>query len=525
MRIFIPALVIVSCLLASCSPEAITPPPLPTYDPFVPIDNKDANGVTNIPSISLPPNTPSGPTPTRIPLEPTFRITADPNILLATPTPDAPHDIPTPRKETDQYNVQPGDTLASIAQSYGLTTEALVQANGIENPDTLEVGDVLIIPAPDSEQSGSPFKIIPDSEFVYGPSSAFFDLEQFIQNRNGYLAHYSEEVDQEVLSGSQILLRVSQNYSINPRLLLAILEHQAGWVTNPDPSESEYPIGLVDAYHTGLYLQLTWTADNLNRGYYLWRANAVSTWSLADGAYLLVDPTINAGTAGIQNFYAKLDDREAWSFNVNETGLFLTYWVLFGNPFTYAFEPLIPEHLKQPAMSLPFEGGETWSFTGGPHGGWDSGSGWAALDFAPPGDTASCLASPSWATAVADGLILRAFNGAVLQDLDNDGYEGTGWVVLYMHIDSNGRVKPNQYLYSEARVGHPSCEGGLSNGTHLHLARRYNGEWIPADGMIPFNLDGWISSGNGVEYDGFLKRGTDIVEAWDGINELNQISP
>jgi hypothetical protein len=32
-----------------------------------------------------------------------------------------------------------------------------------------------------------------------------------------------------------------------------------------------------------------------------------------------------------------------------------------------------------------------WSFTGGPHGGWDSGSAWSALDFAPPGEGAGCV--------------------------------------------------------------------------------------------------------------------------------------
>jgi hypothetical protein len=30
------------------------------------------------------------------------------------------------------------------------------------------------------------------------------------------------------------------------------------------------------------------------------------------------------------------------------------------------------------------------------------------------------------------------------------------------------------------RIGHPSCEGGAANATHVHIARRYNGEWIPA---------------------------------------------
>jgi hypothetical protein len=40
-------------------------------------------------------------------------------------------------------------------------------------------------------------------------------------------------------------------------------------------------------------------------------------------------------------------------------------------------------------------------------------------------------------------------------------------------------------------LGHPSCEGGRSTGKHVHLARKYNGEWIAADGPIPFVLSGW----------------------------------
>jgi len=66
------------------------------------------------------------------------------------------------------------------------------------------------------------------------------------------------------------------------------------------------------------------------------------------------------------------------------------------------------------------------------------------------------------------------------------------------------------------RVGHPSCEGGVSAGTHVHLARRYNGEWIPADQSVPFNLDGWVSQGLDNEYDGYLVRDSRRIEAYDG---------
>ena len=126
------------------------------------------------------------------------------------------------------------------------------------------------------------------------------------------------------------------------------------------------------------------------------------------------------------------------------------------------------------------------------------------------------MCSDAWVVAVANGTILRADHGAVIQDLDGDGNEQTGWIVLYMHIDSKDRVQPGVYLNAGEHIGHPSCEGGVSTGTHVHLARRYNGEWIPADQDIPFRLDGWVSIGAGSEYDGYLQLGEQKVEAFAG---------
>jgi hypothetical protein len=303
-----------------------------------------------------------------------------------------------------------------------------------------------------------------------------------------------------------------------------LLEYQSGWATNPEPFNTEYPIGLLDEFHYGLYRQLTWAANTLNRGYYLWRVNAISTVAFNDGTVAPMDPSINAGTAAIQYFFSQLDDRTTWEKDSSPTGLLLTYYVFFGNPFNYAIEPLVPSTLEQPTMTLPFEKGQTWFFTGGPHGGWDAGSAWAALDFAPPGDNSACLASPLWATAMANGLIVRSSGGAVIQDLDNDGYEQTGWTIFYMHMATDQRVAAGDYLFTGDRVGHPSCEGGLANASHLHVARKYNGEWISADGSLPFVMDGWVSSGTGVEYDGYLSNGDETIEAWDGANDINAVT-
>jgi hypothetical protein len=287
----------------------------------------------------------------------------------------------------------------------------------------------------------------------------------------------------------------------------------------------DYPLGFYEDYYAGLSRQINWAANNLNRGYYYWRVNAISTLPLSDSTYVPLDPTINAGTAGVQYFLSLFNTRPFWDTDVSAQGFFQTYNQLFGYPFDYDIVSLVPTNLSQPAMQLPLEPGTTWSYTGGPHGGWDTGSGWAALDFAPPGEAAGCVSSDAWVVAATNGLIVRAENGAVIQDLDNDGYEQTGWNVLYMHIETRDRIQPGTYVYAGERLGHPSCEGGFSNGTHVHLARKYNGEWISADGSIPFNLDGWISSGNGYEYDGYLTRGSTVLEALEGRFEgLNQIS-
>ncbi len=451
---------------------------------------------------------------------------------IYTPTPDAPHPLPALRTEAERYVVQPGDTLGSIAFAFNLPLEQIVEANQLSNPNLLEVGQELVIPQPTPQGISPAFKIIPDSELVYGPMTIAFDLPAFIAQQPGYVARYTEEINDQKKTAAEIIQKVAQDYSVNPRLLLAVLEYQSGWLSNPNPPKEArtYPIGLYDENRKGLYRQLAWAANQLNRGYYLWRVNGLALWNLVDGTTLRIDPTINAGTAGVQHFFAQSVPLEGWQRAVSEGGLFATYRQWFGYPFDYAIEPLLPPGLYQPYFQLPFEAGAKWVFTGGPHGGWDSGSAWAALDFAPDREALGCVPSDEWVVAMANGPIVRVGDGVVIQDVDDpqsspaDGYEQTGWVILYMHIESRDRVNAGVYLRAGERIGHPSCEGGLASGTHVHVARKYHGEWIPADQDLPFVLDGWVSVGTGVAYDGFLRRDGVEIEAYAGQSKKNQIS-
>ena len=527
MKRFLIFLIIAIFLLSACSRPYSTAeqyiPVMPTFDSSV--YSQGADNMPVLPDSGQDSGQDSGlsSSPTQTPFTPPTR---EPGIVAPSPTPDQPKPLPTIRTQEEKYTVQAKDTLFSIAQRFGVDIQTLMEANDIQNANLVYVGQVLLVPAPSIKNRGTSFKILPDSELVYSPYTAGFSVEAFAASQHGYLATYHETVDDMDYTGAAVIERIAREYSVNPRLLLAVLEYQSSWVTKSNPPENrrDYPMGRMETWRKGLYRQLAWAADNLNRGYYLWRVNAISSWLLTDGSLVPVSPELNAGTAGIQHFFSLLYDRAGWDKAVSESGLYSVYSSFFGNPFDYAFEPLLPSDLAQPTMQLPFENGKVWSFTGGPHGGWGDGSAWAALDFAPPGDGGGCRYSAEWVVAVASGIIVRSELGEVVQDLDGDGDERTGWSVLYMHIGSNDRVKVGEVLQAGDRIGHPSCEGGVSNGTHTHIARRYNGEWIPADGPIPFNLDGWISEGEGVEYYGYLKRDGQILEAWDTKTYNNQIA-
>ncbi len=88
-------------------------------------------------------------TPTATP-SPTPTPTASP---IPSPTPTAtparttaPTAAPPPPPAQQTYVVQQGDTLAAIAQQFGTTAAALQSANGIEDPDEITIGQVLVIP-------------------------------------------------------------------------------------------------------------------------------------------------------------------------------------------------------------------------------------------------------------------------------------------------------------------------------------------------------------------------------------------
>ncbi len=343
-------------------------------------------------------------------------------------------------------------------------------------------------------------------------------VADFVIGQGGYLANYSENVGGRVLSGAEIVRLVAHHYSVGPRLLLAMVELKGGWVTDPSPVAAA--LGANGSRSNLFSQQLAWAADQLNKGYYDWRGRGMELITWDDGTTTRYASNLNAGTAGLQYFLSLYATKSQWATWVGDgpDSLIGTYRSLFGDPAKYAVQPLIPADLANPSLSLPWAKGETWHFTGGPHGAWEDGSAWAALDFVPSGGPFGCALPPSFATAAAPGLVIYSQDGEVLIDLDKDGHEETGWVLFYLHMAGDGRVPVDTEVEQGDPIGHPSCEGGFSESAHLHFARKYNGEWIAAGGPLPFMLSGWQAHSSGTDYDGTMTRDGQTcaaAESWD----------
>ncbi len=470
---------------------------------------------------STPPPTPTPDPPTQVPTD-----TPAIPIPKSSPTPDPIRELPKLRDYYETHVFRYGETLNSIAFRYGIGVQHLQRENNIVDPNFLSVGVTLSIPPPIPQSPGPSMKLIPDSELVNGPATN--DLERIFSSIEGgsYLRWYVELVDGYLLDGPAIIRKVAESYSINPRILIAILHQQSGWVQGDATAAvtTDYPMGWYELGREGLFSQLSWAANELNRGFYRWRSGWAGPFIFPDGRVVPPGPGINAGTAAVHYLFSQLYSIGTWREVVSDYGFTTTYQGLYGNAFDNAVEPLVPQGLIQPSFQLPFERGKVWSFTGGPHSAFGNSAAWAALDFAPPGNGVGCILSNEWVVAVANGNITRSDAGQVVQDLSGDSHEGSGWSIVYLHIETRDRVEAGTYLQAGARIGHPSCEGGVSTGTHVHLARKYNGVWIEAAGEVPFNLEGWIAASAGTSYNGSLTLGDTSLLACACRASYNQIS-
>ncbi|MCB0215058.1 MAG: M23 family metallopeptidase [Caldilineae bacterium] len=322
-----------------------------------------------------------------------------------------------------------------------------------------------------------PEQLLQDAELVFGAGAGRFDTAAFLAGR-------PELLPGPPAATAAAIDGVARRHAIDPRLLLSLL--------SLDPAGEG-----VDTADRAARIAV-WLAD----GYYGLKLRGEADLIFADGSRQRGPVEGGAAHFAVARYLAR--QGTAVEQPARQARFAERYAELFGA--APRLEAPVPDGLRQPPLLLPWAEGQRWHYTGGPHGAWGVASAWGAVDFAPP-SLVGCRAAPEWTLAAAPGRVTWSDTGLVLVDLDGDGNEGTGWVLAYLHMASEGRVAVGRWLEAGEPLGHPSCEGGVADGAHLHFARRYNGEWLPAaGGPVPMELSGWRFSSLGGEYDGSMQH-------------------
>ena len=99
--------------------------------------------------------------------------------------------------------------------------------------------------------------ILSDGQLVYGPNVGSFNTETFLETQPGVLKDYSQSIECQALY-----------YSINPKVLLTLVEMQSSLVTDPGPSPEAIEYAVQYKGRGGFQSQLEWLSEEIYQHFY-----------------------------------------------------------------------------------------------------------------------------------------------------------------------------------------------------------------------------------------------------------------
>jgi hypothetical protein len=375
------------------------------------------------------------------------------------------------------------------------------QGSQLRIPVALAPGNLLKIPTYQLEFDTS---LVSDGQFVWGPNVGDFDIGAYLAERGSPLEPFAPDIE----------LWASYS-SVNPKVLMAILELRHGWVSGIAFSIPEDEVrstiedtamGLATTFYEHLH---TWGA---RRPAFTPVPTFGPSIQLQDGSVAAVDPSQSSGTVAL--LAAMAADISSAGYESKFTGATWDFRTIFGAMFPES-DPLDISNEIDPQASppdtlfqLPFPLGAEW-VASGPHS-WNGGS-WpppfSSIDFFTGGG--SCSSPPNqYAVAAAYGTVNRPYGYSCWLEIDHGG----GWVTSYYHL---------QNLYSGAPIGRDgklgtiaceTCAGGFATGPHVHFSLKYNGAYVSLEGA---KFSGWTVHVGSVPYNsGSYERDGTVLPAY-----------
>lgn len=355
----------------------------------------------------------------------------------------------------------------------------------------------------DSPTSESTFPLLADGQLVDGPNVGDFDIAQYLARHESPLLPYSSLFSDK-----------ASYYSINPRVLLTLIEllypNSIAPHRNTVTASGSLPdAAKLDSLVEDLLLQLTEHFYGQLYGRNLAVEDAVAykmpnTLRLRNGESIPFEASNNTASDALQITLAQHIAAEQWkdlARGEQSDSFVATYRRLFpeSDPLDNSnqIRPPVapPDDLVQasaatiPFLKLPFAAGDTWRISGGPHAfNGCSDNAFSAIDFAPMGYSGCSdpIAEDRWITAPADATVSRVSCGGCNVALTM----GNGWGTRFYHV-ANPAVSVGDEVVSDQPIGNPSCAPvgiacgactGSNTGVHQHVDLLYNGAFVAIEG-------------------------------------------
>ena len=339
---------------------------------------------------------------------------------------------------------------------------------------------------PDTPEAAVPSAAyaIADEQFVGGTLRDQMAVARFLEVQESPLAGTElEPVLGRPMAAPAALTFLGEAYSVSPSLLLTLAEMEVGALSG-------------DSLPAGFPVQVRRLTRTLSRWFYDYY---YGVGAARDGGPKALNAG-NGGTYALRNyFFTQIYGSSAYPAgerNVQlaawERALAATYARYFGSLAAgrlVARQPTVAEQATLPALKLPWLGGDSWYFTGGPHN-FDGSKRLplAGIDFQPTG-TNGCrppVVRQQPVVAAAGGRTVGYQSWWVSVDHDYDGDVMSGWQTVYGHLAD--RVAGGMVVAQGQRLGDPSCYGGFASGVHVHFGVKFENVWQP---ISAFALSGW----------------------------------
>jgi murein DD-endopeptidase MepM/ murein hydrolase activator NlpD len=400
-------------------------------------------------------------------------------------------------------------------------TRAAAQATQTAGPaaqgsvPTAAAGLATPTPAPDTQADAAgaadqltatplaPAPFFDDRRLTYEPGFYVPQIQAFLDTQAGPLKRQQFQVGDGRYSFAEVLVGQTSYYSINPKVILALLEQRSALLSTPNPSPDQ--LGWALAYQgengnkRGFQAQVRWAIKQMLLGKHDYPAYAPLTY--ADGSsapppagmslseYVIarvLAPTSSPDRLpkllqAFQQTYARLfgDPRQPPTDWPAPAAPFLAWPLAKPAPVTSFFDHGGPFLTRNAAAGITTYWGRNETdiaFAYNGHDGWD----YAA-------------APPDMALAAAEGDVVFAGNAddncatrAVIID------HGNGYRTLYWHL-SRIDVELGQHVPRGEPIGMIGASG-CANGPHLHFGVQYLGRNTDPYGWCGNTPDPWQQS-------------------------------